>query len=1080
MNSGNWSLHKAIHLALLATALGAGAQVHAQQPERDLNFDIPASDMVNALPKFARQAGLQIVAPAENLQNVHSPAVKGEMDARTALRLLIAGSNLRIASDDGNTITLRAMGPRLALLGGSPGAGMSGMPASTGPVGQQAVIAGESQPQDGQASTQSDEQADTKAPASIKELDRVVVTGSYIRRIDDETALPVTTLDQDAFDLSGASTLSDVLSYLPQSAGFDNNETSTGPNAARGDAASINLRGIGSGNTLVLLNGRRIAPHPIAEGAVPRLSANINQIPLGAIERVEVLRDGASALYGSDAVAGVVNTILKRDYQGAEITARYGHVQQGGLGEASVNLLGGINFNDGRTNLMGFIGFYDRSQLDADSKPFSQTGDLRERAGSTSTRWDNRSLSGPYGNFSTGMANPDGSFTTKKGPGLSGSSFHTEPGAGGVVIGNGSLPRDLRYDYTPEYVLIPETKRQQAYGALNHRFDNDVEAFAEVFYYHASSYIANAASPISFNSDNGIYVPKSNYYNPFGTRFYGPGTANPGTAPLDVRLSNYRPVEIGPRTADVDSRAYQVLGGLRGYIGDWDWEIGAEYGAGKTLDDSGNMISESRLRERLALDTPDAFNPFGGPGANSEEVLDAIRIGTWRKGRTTLGIVDAKVVGPLFELPAGPVQMAAGVEFRREGFSDERDGFSNADDVIALSQTSDSDGSRNVQSAFVELSVPIFSDDNAIPGFKHLDLSLAGRIENYSDFGTASKPKFGISWMPADWLLLRGSYSQGFRAPTLAQVFVGEIVRRNTGTADPYRADVTATPADLGDESRQVIRGGNPDLGPEQAKQHSFGFVLQPTFATGLSLSIDYFKIHQTDVIDTYGEEQQLALDYMLRTTGQGSNSAVVRLPVTPADQAAFDAYNAANPGDTRAAVGAVDYVRDTFINIAERTVSGYDASLIYRLGETDYGKFTFRADMAFLDHFDERVNSDSPVTSPLRVNGLPKTRGVIGALWQGQRFDAGLQGNYIGSFVDTSAPENDDGSDFKIGEWITFNGFFGAKLGSDPDKGSYLRFGVNNILDKDPPLADEDRGFFETVHDPRGRYFYVEWRVKM
>lgn len=1085
MKSGIGRLQKAIRIALATAALSATAQVSAQMPVGEQRFDIPSSEMATALPEFARQAGVQIVAPADSMRGVRSPRISGEMDARTALHKLIAGSGLRIASDDGDTITLQAATPSLASLKGTPAAGSAAVGASSMAAAQQSAPAATAETADdatGQTVPANDPNAQQASP-TVQDLDRVTVTGSYIRRIDAETALPVTTLDQDQFDLSGAMTLSDMMSYLPQSAGYDNSETSTGPNAARGDAASINLRGIGSGNTLVLLNGRRIAPFPISEGAVPRLSANINQIPLGAIQRVEVLRDGASALYGSDAVAGVVNTILKKDYEGAEVTARYGQVQDGGLDETAINLLGGKNFDDGRTNIMGFAGYYDRSDLDASDKSFSQTGDLRERANSDNTGWDNRSLSGPYGNFSTGIANPDGSFTTKKGPGLTSSSFHTEPGPGGAVVGNGSLPRDLRYDFTPDYVLIPQTTRKQLFGSVNHRFDNEVEAFGEGFYYHADSFIANATSPISFNSDNGIYVPKTNYYNPFGTRFYGPGTANPKIAPLDVKLNNYRPVELGKRTANVTSQAYQFLGGLRGYVGQWSWEVGAEHGQGKTRDNAGNMISESRLRERLALNTPNAFNPFGGPGANSEEVLDAIRLDTWREGTTTLSVYDAKIVGPLFDLPGGTVQMATGVAYRLEGYEDHRDQASNNDDVIALSQTSDSSGDRNVKAVFAEFYVPIFTEANAIPGFRRVELSLAARTENYSDFGTETKPKVGLTWSPTDWLLLRGSYSEGFRAPTLAQVYVGEIIRRNTGTPDPYRADVTGTPADLGDESRQIIRGGNPNLGPEQAKEHSFGFVLQPSSIAGLSLSIDYFEIRQSDVIDTYGEAQQLALDYQLRTTGQGFNSAVVRVPVTPADQAAFAAYNAANPGNTRAAVGAVDYVLDTFINIANRTVSGYDASLAYALPSTEYGKFSFRADMAFYDRFDERVDSDSPTTSPLQINGLPRTRGVVGALWKGQRMDAGLQGNYIGSFYDTSAPTNDDGSDFKVDDWLTFNGFFGVKFGSlrsGSGVENYLRFGVNNLFDTDPPLADEDRGFFETVHDGRGRFFYLEWRMKM
>ena len=1055
------TLRHAIMLALAGTAFGFASLAVAQER----SFDIPATDAAVSLPEYARQAGVQIVAPGEQLRDMRTPAVKGTMDTRAALGLLLAGTGLRVAEFGDDTITLNAAVPRSNLL-----ASLGGAASAQAVAPQTPAVAG-------------DQQEAAVEEVEVRDLSTVTVTGSFIRRIDTETALPVTTLDREDIDLSGASTVSDMLGQLPQAAGFDNSETSTGPNDARGDAASINLRGIGSGNTLVLLNGRRIAPHPISAGAVPRLSSNINQIPLGAVQRVEVLRDGASALYGSDAVAGVVNTILRKDYDGAEASIRHGGSDDGSMDETSASFLAGRNFNDARTNVMGFVGYYHRDALEASSKDFTQSADLRERAGSDDTRWDNRSLSGPYGNFTLGTANPDGTFTPHGIDGF-GPRFHAQPGdGGGVGIGDGSLPRSLRYDFTPEYVLLPETTRYQAFGALNHAFDGGMEAFAQVFYYRAESVIANAASPISSNSDNDIYVPASNYYNPFGTRFYGPGTANPDQAPSDVLINNYRPVELGLRSADVTSRAYQVLGGLRGWMSDsWQWEAAVQYGEGKTTDVAHNMMSESRLREQLALDTPDAFNAFGGPGANSEAVLDAVRIDNWRTGEASLGIVDAKATGDLFEIGGGPVQAAVGVEYRRGTFSDRRDDFSNGNDVIALSQSSDSDGSRNVTSAFAEVSVPFFSSANAITGFQRLELSLAVRSEHYSDFGTATKPKVGLAWSPVESLLLRGSYNEGFRAPTLAQVFVGEISRRSGGVPDPYRADVTGTPADLGDETRQVVRGGNANLGPEEAKQHSFGVVFQPTFVKGLSLSADYFEIKQSDVIDTYGQEQQLELDFRLRTSGQGFNPDVVRLPVTPADEAAFAQWNATHPDDQRAPVGAIDHVRDTYINIARRKVSGIDFGLNYRLRDTSVGDFSFKAAYARMNTFEQQRDADSPAISDLEMNGLPKGRGVASVYWKGQRLDAGLRGNYISGFYDTSAPWDENENMFRVDSWLTFNAFVGFRfsVGSGNEDNSYLRFGVNNLLDEDPPFADENRAFYESIHDPRGRFLYAEWRVQM
>ena len=1061
------ALRKAILWALTTGAIAVTSAAWAQQR----SFNIPASDAASALPEYARQAGVQIVAPGEQLAGRRTPAINGSMDAHSALRTLLAGTGLKVISDDGRTITLGPISSAPA-----PAAPMEpprSMPptSSAAPAvtdGSTAVAVEQAVPATSTTTTSEPTSSATQT------LDNITVTGSFIRNVDTETALPLTTITRTDIDLSGAANVADLLGQLPQSAAFDNSQTSTGPNDARGDADSINLRGIGSGNTLVLLNGRRIAPHPISAGDVPRLSTNINQIPLGAVERIEVLRDGASATYGSDAVAGVVNTILKKNYQGLEAEVRYGHVGEGGMGERSASILGGINSADNRTNIMGFVSVYNRNSLQARDKSYMETGDLRGRANSDDTRWDNRSLSGPYGNFATGTANPNGSFTTRKVSGQASSSFYIGPDG----VGSGSLPRDLRYDYTPEYMVLPQTKRLQAYTAFNHRFDNDVEAYANAFVYDANSYISNATTPISSNSDNGIYVPKSNYYNPFGTRFYGPGTVHPTIAASDVQIKNYRPTELGPRGAIVHSNAYQVVGGFRGlFAGSWHWDVSAEYGKGKSTDRGTNMMSESRLRQQLALNTPDAFNPFGGPGGNSATALDAVRIETWRKGTAGLGLVDASATGDLFALPAGSVQLAVGMQYRRETFSDRRDALSNNDDVIAQSKSADSDGSRNVKSVFAELYVPIFSSENAIPGFQRLELSLAGRSENYSDFGTATKPKVSMAWSPFDALLLRASHSEGFRAPTLAQVFVGEIIRRNSGTPDPYRADVVGSPADLGDESRQVIRGGNANLGPEQAKENSAGFVFQVPFLDGLSVSADYFKIRQTDVIDTYGEADQLALDYRLRTTGQGSNPDVVRLAVTPEDAARFVAWNATHPNDQRTPVGAVDFVRDTYINIAQRKVSGVDFGLDYKLRETALGNFTFKSNIAYFDKFEEQKDDASPSVGQLKINGLPRVRGMASVAWSRDRLSAGLRANYVGDMVDTSAPVREDGGNYRVSSYTTFNSYVGIRLGREHK--SYLRFGINNLFDRDPPLADEDRTYLDEDANP-GRFFYVDWRFKL
>ena len=433
--------------AITAAILLALASMQAQAQQR--SFDVPAGPARQSIPEFARQAGLQIVAPGGNWSSRRTLAVTGTHDVRAALSRLLDGTGLSVVRDDGRTITLASAGNATGARAPAMPSGVEQADTPTRP--EQAADTPPPAPRATPASNRSTD-------ATAQDIDAVIVVGTYLPRTDSETALPVTALSRTDIELSGVNTASEFLSQLPQSAEFDNSETATGPNDARGDAASVNLRGLGSGNTLVLLNGRRIAPHPISAGEVPRLSTNINQIPLGAVQSIEVLRDGASALYGSDAVAGVVNTTLRRNFTGLETSLRYGDVTDGHLGEVSASALLGVDLNGGRSNWMAFASVYDRGSLTGAERDL--TADLRARAGSDATQWNNTSVSGPYGQFTTGTANPDGSFTTRRPPGgPTNGRFYTLPTATGTGVAFGALPTDLRYDFSPEFVLVPETRR---------------------------------------------------------------------------------------------------------------------------------------------------------------------------------------------------------------------------------------------------------------------------------------------------------------------------------------------------------------------------------------------------------------------------------------------------------------------------------------------------------------------------------------------------------------------------------------------------------------------------------------------
>ncbi len=883
--------------------------------------------------------------------------------------------------------------------------------------------------------------------------DAITVTGSNIPRIEQETALPLSKIEAEDVFLREPATTTELFEYIPQASALENQEGSTGPNDARGDAASVNLRGLGSGSTLVLLNGRRLPPHPISSGAVPRLTVNVNSIPARALERVEVLRDGASAIYGTDAAAGVINAIVKSSTaKRYEIAARYGGTDEGSLSEASLSFSAGFQPNEGRTNIFIYADGLDREGLRGGDKDFAADTDLRDRSGSSSTRWDNRSVNTPNGRFRTGTANPDGSFSSRRAPGAPDDDFYIDDSG---VLTFGSLPRSLRYNFAPPRFLIPDTERYNLYTKFDHQARPNVTLFGDLSYYRADSLTASAPVAISGSSNHDIFVPRQNFYNPF-------------RGELDVLIRNYRPVELGDRLADIETTSYRALVGAHGYFGGkWTWESGLVYGEAETEDVAGNMLSESRLRAQLALDTPDAWNVFG---RNPQEVLDRVRINPRRKGRTTLGLVDAKLTGLLAELPAGPLYLAAGVELRTEDYTDRRDGFSNGDDVIAQSQTSNTDGDRDVASVFAELSIPLLAEK---PGFHALELTVAGRYEDFSDFGDTAKPKLGLSWYPTSWLLARASFTEGFKAPNLAQLFTGQIPRRTEGVQDPYRANVTGSPADLGDVSREIIRGGNVHLQPEESETTTVGLVIQPPGAISFFLSLDYWDIEQTDRIDVFGHQDQLDLDFLLRTTGQGFNADVVRAEPTAADLAAFAAYSAANPGDQRSPAGEILFVRDTFFNLSGRNVSGWDLGLSFSSQETSAGRFNFKSELTWYDTFEEQKDADTPVEDRIKVNGNPSFRGNAGLTWIKDRLGAGLFANYVGEFTDTSAPAVDGGT-FIVEDWLVFN----ANVNYTLQNGLNLRLSVNNAFDEAPSLADEIRGFFNQYHSARGRTMFLTARM--
>ncbi len=822
-------------------------------------------------------------------------------------------------------------------------------------------------------------------------LDEIVVTGTHIKgaRIDD--ILPVTVIDEDDLKAIAPTSADEIFRAIPQAGDVTFNEQTTdNSNAIRGDIASINLRGIGAGNTLVLLNGRRLVLHPgtnTLAGNVPVNNVNANALPAMGIQRVEVLRDGASAIYGADAVAGVVNTILDSNPEGVRLNARYGIADGTNHDDLSLTVHGGFRFNGERSSLSLFASDYSRDYMLATEQPFSASSNLLPLVEGTSFEgnqsFDNRSSNSPWGQFDAPQLvslNDGTSLTTASG------RFHVQPTSSpgclaavaatpNLCVDDSNLDTDLRYDNNRHRSLIPKLERGNFFAFFNHELGGGLELFSELSYYQAES--TSVREPIDVASGVPITVPANNYWNPFGPVAFSNGAPNPNRIPnLDIPeaglplvtggTERYKVVDAGDPISVVDSDSFRALFGSRGELGDWSWETAGLYSEATTTDTE-DGISSTLFQQALANETPLAYNPFNGGDPdnrtfgdttlNDAATINSFKVTATREFETTLALVDVKFSTPaIFSVPAGGIGAAVGTEWRRESYFDDLDprldgsvtftdvvtGEFFDTDLMGTSATPDNGGSRNVFSAFVEFAVPLVADTQDVPLIHSLDLQLAARYERYSDFGNVLKPKVAMSWYLAPWLQVRAAYSEGFRAPNLQVIHSVGSSRVNTRTdlircEALFRRGVNTSPtfSDCG-ESFPVVNDvrGNRDVEAEDSTNYSFGIVFSPEVADGLTITLDYWNIEQDGVIDRFGDSNHIALDFVRLLQGSG-NFDVVRAPVSDDDIALF-------AGSGLEPVGEIIAVRDTYLNLFPRRAEGIDLGFYYDLRDTPLGDFGF------------------------------------------------------------------------------------------------------------------------------------------
>ncbi|HEY0963356.1 MAG TPA: TonB-dependent receptor [Pseudomonadales bacterium] len=988
-------------------------------------------------------------------------------------------------------------------------------------------------------------QAPTERGADVEEI---VVTGSNIRRSDDAT-IPVSVIGEEAMEVRAALLPVDLLTSLPSVVNLPENETRLGSSGARGDNANINLRNMGATATLVLVNGRRMSINPMTAGLSQ--AVNVNQLPSQGVERIEVLRDGASSIYGSDAVGGVINYIMKREFDGVEASLQQGGTEHGGGSNTQLAVtFGSSGLLDGRARFIGSIeGLYRDSILLAD-RDFSRSSFNSHRApapfDALGGPFDGRSARGYWPTFRVGSATANNYFRP----------------VGNVPALTTAAPTR---DANPEFFLdlnqfgfaSPEVKRASTYFAGEYDLSDALTAFAEFSYYQADSTMQR--QPLALNaptSDRLMVMSIDNPYNPYGSRFWHPtgapnadGTPRVTGAPRTLSFTQMTLAGLGPEVIETDSDALRFATGLKGALSEtWDWESSLFYNEVNGNDGAYPDVRESLLQEAFARTDAGAYNPFGytfrvqdgavvadAPYRNPQATVDSFSAVFAREAQSYIASADVRASGTLFEWWGGEALGAVGAEHRRESLEDVRPPFSGENPASSGLDTTNNDfllhpprpdvfGDRDVTSVYAEMMLPLVGEDNAVPLVNRLELNLSARYEDYSDFGTTTKPKIGLNWKPVEWLMLRGSYNEGFMAPSLAALYTSPrwSITAGAGDIDTYRNPAL-------NEGPYVMRtyfGGNPDLMAQESEGSTFGLVIDVPFVEGLTLSADWWKIERTNLLgqrttaqindsDTAllraYTQQQLAAGVPIDQVDLGSGTPnyrgdrdVERYALTPEDRTAFAAYNAANPGSPVAAAGKIFSRNQPFLNLSTSEHSGVDFTLRYELYELPFGgDLVLSSEWAYLDTAESTLapaNVAPTVNNLLYASGAAKWRSTTNLFWRNGKWNAGLGIYHVGKTHDAGAtttaatwqslgypdyiePFFTQGRTLYrrvIDRFVTYNlnvGYEFDGAASEWLNGTKLRLAVINLTDKEPPLASESFGYDPGVSQSlmAGRSWNVE-----
>ena len=950
-----------------------------------------------------------------------------------------------------------------------------------------------------------------------EEVEEVVVTGSQIKGAKITGVLPVTILSSDDIDAIGPEDGTELMENIAEQGlnYFTEAESdSGGVNSARGDVGAYNLRNMGVGNTLVLLNGRRLVNNAgyqtelLGGDFVPTMSVNSNLIPSNALDRVELLKDGASAIYGADAVAGVVNNVLDTDYTGFEVSFRGNGYDHFDANDERVQIKYGADLNEGRTNISVMFDFYDRDSIAASEDPRWGDSDHRKWIPSDSL-WAN---DGSFNNrYSGKWAQLD----------LRGRTDYSDS-AGEIQIMPSTDPRCSRSDSIDtgygtclgvdttslangEYYINPgqfrdyrgELERDNTFIFINHELQNGNEFFAELGQYNSD--YRRLKEPAGDFSTALLNIGPDYYY----TNLLGINSDN-SSSNKNIRIDNWRP-DIGPRIINVEKETSRFLVGLRGTTDSgWDWETALLSSKAESEDFTQNRLSNSLLEAGLADSTSNAINIFS---SDVKTALAPAMIDVYRNDTSELNSFDFKASNPeIFNMPAGPVAMLVGYEYRKEEYSDDRDPrldgtirftstvtgltFPFIGDVLGSSPTADTTGERETNSIFAEFIIPIT---------ENVESQIALRHEDPDDTDSSTVGKLALGWNVSENVSLRGSFSTSFRVPNLIQK--NQLYVTRYGNVDDAVGEYIGGSNSFALDDRyqlQSFRIGNPDLKPEESDNYSLGIVWTPEIVDGLMLTYDSWEIEKENTIVLLGRSNQVVNDLInLINYGPNNCDAYNNPNVTRDNTFSYDAAElAAFANAGICPVGEALIVRDPYANAATRTISGEDIGLYYDL-DTDLGSFKLSINYSETDEFTQEPTAEYAKLVAAQQSGqIPFniTLSGFGDL-------AGLDGNYVkktsmklnyrygdwgaqisslkkGDFYQNSETRS-DGTKFVIPSMRTVNAsvYYNFDIG---DNEARIKLAVKNIDDERAPLADRFYGFFADAHQDYGRNYYLDFRLKM